>query len=257
VRYGLLGRRDWIGEITDVGGDAVVMITEVCSIPDVSIIIPVYNEEGSIAAVLGRISKVVWPSCSVEVIVVDDGSTDCTAEKIGDFASFRCIHHETNKGKGAAVRTGIRESRGKVVVIQDADLEYPPEYIPQLVEPVLAGKADVVFGSRFKGGIEGMRFSHLVGNRLLSLVTSLLLGVSVTDVMTGHKVFSRSVVDSFSLTENGFGVEVEMTSQSLRNGWKYTEIPIRYSYRDFGISKIGPIDGVTSLLVILRAILKG
>ena len=229
----------------------------VSPVPDVSVIVPAYNEEESIANVLKRLSRVIWSSSKVEVVVVDDGSIDGTSKEIEAFPFVRCIRHSKNMGKGAAIRTGFRASRGKVVVIQDADLEYPPEHIPQLVKPVLSGEADVVFGSRFRGKCEGMSFSHLACNKLLSLEASLIFRISVTDIMTGHKVFSRAVVDSFELKENGFGVEVEMTSQSLQNGWRFEEVPIVYSYRDFGISKIGPLDGIKSFLNLLLISFKG
>ena len=136
-------------------------------------------------------------------------------------------------------------------MIQDADFEYPPEYIPHLVKPILAGEVDVVFGSRFKGKCEGMSLSHLMGNRLLSWTARMLFERPVTDIMTGHKAFSRAVFESFELKEKGFCVEVEMTSQSLINGWRFIEVPIDYSYRAFGSSKIGFMDGVKSLFKLL------
>jgi glycosyltransferase involved in cell wall biosynthesis len=219
--------------------------------PDVTIIVPCYNEGASISEVLRRLSRIDWPPEGIETIVVDDGSTDNTADEAAGFPFVKLIRHKKNQGKGAAIRTGLKASTGKVIVIQDADLEYAPEYIPQLVKPILAGKADVVFGSRFRGNYQGMSLSHVVGNRMLSRVASLLCDAQITDIMTGHKAFRREVFNSFDLIENGFAVEVEMTVKSLRDGWRFTEVPIDYSYRSFGVSKIGFSDGLRSLLTLI------
>lgn len=218
---------------------------------DVSIIVPAYNEEGSISEVLRRLAKVDWPFERIETIVVDDGSTDNTAKEAARFPFVKLIVHKKNQGKGAAISTGVKVATGKVIVIQDADLEYSPEHIPQLVEPILNGEADVCFGSRFRGKHQGMTVSHLIANQILSSVASFLYGVSITDVMTGHKAFRREVLNSFKLKSRGFGIEVEMTSKTFRQGWKFKEIPIDYAYRSLGVSKITYADGIKSLLSLV------
>lgn len=223
--------------------------------PDISVVVPVYNEEKSIGLVLKILSEIDWGSNWVEVIVVDDGSSDNSAAEIAKFPFVKYIRHATNMGKGAALRTGFNHSAGKVVVVQDADMEYSPESIPELARPILSGNADVVFGSRFIGKREGMSFSHYMGNKLLSLTARLLFDVPITDIMTGSKAFSRAVVDSFDLRESGFGVEVEMTSESLQNGWKFVEVPIGYSYRTVGDSKIRFSDGFKCLVQLFTSLL--
>jgi glycosyltransferase involved in cell wall biosynthesis len=217
----------------------------------VSIIVPAYNEENTIEAVLSRLLKVCQSLPSCEIIVIDDGSTDSTAEKVERFSSVRLVRQK-NQGKGAALRTGLNVSDGDIIVIQDADLEYHPEDIPQLIEPILSGKADAVYGSRFKGNMDGMSFSHNIGNRIISLSTKLLFGVSVTDVMTGHKAFRRKIFNPTPFKENGFTVEIEITARILKNHWRLTEIPIVYSYRKHGVAKINYTDGLRCLLKAIR-----
>jgi glycosyltransferase involved in cell wall biosynthesis len=213
-----------------------------------SVIVPAYNEEASIAQVLQGLLRLeqVLP-LPFEVIVVDDASNDRTGQIASDFAAVKYVRHAVNGGKGVALRTGVRAATGDIIVIQDADDEYPPDEIPRLIEPILNGDADVVFGSRFLGHRQGMSVSHRVGNQILSWTTNLLYGVSLTDVMTGYKVFARRVLDSFELTEPDFSVEVEIVSKCLRQGWRIVELPIRYNYRTTGASKIGYWDGAKSL----------
>lgn len=230
---------------------------EECKSPEISVIVPAYNEDKSISEVLRRLMKIDWPLHNMEIVVVDDGSMDNTSQEVAGFPFVKYIRHEINQGKGAAIRTGIKNSTGKVIVIQDADLEYSPESIPHLVKPILTGAADIVYGSRFRGRYKDMSFSHFVGNRILSLATKILYNVPITDVMTGHKAFDRAVLNSFELNENGFEVEVEVTSKCLQNGWKFSEVPINYSYRSFGVSKIGYMDAVRSLLRLIIDKYKG
>jgi glycosyltransferase involved in cell wall biosynthesis len=158
------------------------------------------------------------------------------------------IRHCKNRGKGASLATGIKESSGEIIVIQDADLEYFPENIPALVEPILARKADLIYGTRFSKGLpEGMSFSHYVCNRLLSLAATIMYGVKITDVMTGYKAFRRKVVNHSGLKSKGFGVEIELTALALCNNWRLKEIPLEYRYRKKGASKIRYKDGFTCL----------
>jgi len=220
--------------------------------PLVSIIIPVYNEEETIGQVLSELSKLLSDLPSMEIIVIDDGSTDKTAEEVKKFSfSARYIKNEKNLGKGASIKAGIENAVGKVIVIQDADLEYPSNNISQLVKPILLGQADVVFGSRFLGKCNGMSYSHYVGNLILSKVTSLLYNAKVTDVMTGHKSLSSEIFSSLDLKERGFAVEIELTSKILKKGLKILEIPIEYYYRKHGIAKIRYLDGFKSLFKLI------
>jgi len=221
--------------------------------PVVSVIIPVFNEEEAIGDTLQRTLQ-LSDRLNLEVIVVDDGSTDRTCEIVRGFKKITLVSHQNNQGKGKALVTGILRSRGRIVVIQDADLEYSPEEIPKLVEPILRNGADAVFGSRFLGKIDGMSHSHWFGNRILSIAASLLYGVSISDVMTGHKAFLKKSLRTLKLNENGFEVEVELTAKLLRNGWKLAEVPTSYSYRRKGLSKIGYLDGLRCLakLVVFR-----
>ena len=226
--------------------------------PDVSIIIPAYCEEETIAEVLQRVLKISWSIGNVEIIVIDDGSTDNTAQKVAAFPFVKYIQHPHNLGKGAAIRTGIQNARGKILVIQDADLEYLPEYIPSLVEPIAEGSMDIVYGSRFKGRPEGMSFTHFIGNSILSLVARCLYSAQITDIMTDQKAFRRTIIESAELEENGFAVEIELTCMGFTGNQerKYTEIPIPYSYRRHGVSKIVYMDGFKSLIKLFALFLK-
>ena len=221
------------------------------SAPLVSVIVPVFNEEENIGMTVERILQ-LRDRLNLEVIVVDDGSTDQTREIVKNFKDVNLICHEKNCGKGGAIVTGMLSSRSDIIVIQDADLEYLPEDIPKLIDPILRGKADFVFGSRFLGTIRGMSRSHRVGNMILSLAAMLLYNTSITDVMTGHKAFSRRSIKTVKLSERGFGVEVELTAKFLRNGWKLAEVPISYVYRKRGRSKITYIDGLKCLIKLIK-----
>lgn len=225
-------------------------------IPDVSIIIPAYGEEKTIGDVLQRLIKVSGSMGNVEIIVVDDGSTDRTGESVVAFPSVRYIRHEHNIGKGAAIRTGINNSRGKILVIQDADLEYLPECIPSLVKPIADGSLDIVYGSRFNQRPEGMTLSHFIGNFILSIVTRFMYNMKITDIMTGQKAFRRSVLDSIELKENGFAVEIEITCLSFNCSRRFTEVYIPYSYRNHGVSKLVNLDGFKSLAMLFTIFLK-
>ncbi len=215
--------------------------------PLVSVIVPFYNEEETLGEVLARLEK-LQETLSLEIIAVDDGSTDDSAKIAKEFQFVRLIRHGGNFGKGKAIAMGLARSKGKIIVIQDADCEYPPEEIPKLVKPIIEGQFDMVFGSRFMDKNNRMSLSHRFGNKVLSLFTSILYSVRVTDVMTGHKSFSRTAIKSIDLLEKGFEIEVELTGKLLAQHWKLKEVPITYRKRQQGKSKIKYRDGLTCLL---------
>lgn len=218
----------------------------------ISVIVPVYNEEKSVGIVLGSLIRLRKALPMMEIVVVDDGSKDRTADEVLAFPVVRYVRHEENRGKGAALLTGFEAATGDIFVVQDADLEYSPSDIPKLVEPMLNGRADVVYGSRFKAKCDGMSLMHQIGNRILSLTTRLLYRVSITDVMTGHKCFTRQVLESLDLKENDFNIEVEITAKVLKNGWRLVEVPITYSRRPFGNTKISYTDGISSMIQLIK-----
>ena len=217
--------------------------------PLVSIIVPVYNEEELVEEVLQRLGK-LREKLNAEIIVIDDGSTDNSVQKIREFSWAKLICHKKNLGKGKAIATGVTCSKGQIIIIQDADMEYPPEDIPKIIKPIIEGRADVVYGSRFLGRNEGMSFSHRLGNKILSLAASLLYRIKITDIMTGHKAFLRNFITPSDFKECGFGIEIEVTAKLLRQKLRFLEIPISYSYRRKGCSKISYKDGIKCLLKI-------
>jgi len=217
----------------------------------ISIIIPCYNEEKTIVEVINKIRTIKLDHTN-EIIVIDDGSTDKSLSLISDFDDVKLIRHKSNLGKGAAIRTGIKSASGDILIIQDADLEYHPTDIPQLLQPILDNTADVVLGSRFQGQIHKMKKSHLFGNKLLSYFTSILFGQKITDVMTGYKVFRKIIFDDMEVKSNDFQVEVELVSKILEKKYCIVEVPITYTYREKGKSKITWKDGFISLLFLLK-----
>jgi len=212
----------------------------------VSIIVPCYNEEETIVEVVNEIRNLKLDH-EKEIIVIDDGSTDQSLSIISSFDDIKLIQHESNRGKGVAIRTGIINASGDILIIQDADLEYHPIDIPQLLKPILEGKADVVLGSRFQGKMKSMKKSHLLGNKFLSYVISILFGQKITDVMTGYKVFRRKVFDDLEIKSNDFRIEVELVSKILEKKYRIVEVPINYTYREKGESKITWKDRFTSV----------
>ena len=217
----------------------------------VSIVIPCYNEEKTIAETVNELSK-LKDRLDLEIIVVDDGSSDGTFHIVSGLSGVRLQRHEQNKGKGAAVMTGAAMAKGDVIVIQDADMEYDPKEIPALVEPIFRNECDVVHGSRFRGKIAGMTFSHYVGNRVLSYFTSLFFGAQITDMMTGHKAFKAKVFKDLDLKSRRFDFELEVTVKTLRKGYTIHEVPIAYSKRQFGEAKIRWTDGVKSMIQLFK-----
>jgi glycosyltransferase involved in cell wall biosynthesis len=189
-------------------------------------------------------------------IIYDDGSTDGTRELLEKYrsANVKIIYHEKNRGKGAAIRTGIKEVAGDIVAIQDADLEYNPEEIPLLLKPIVDGEMDVVYGSRFLGRHEKKYFNVLyLGNRFFSLLTALLFLRPITDMETCYKVFRSSVIKSFDLKSDRFDFEPEVTAKVLKGGFRFKEIPISYKARSYlQGKKIGWKDGVIAIFTLLK-----
>ena len=222
-------------------------------LPQVSVIIPAYNEVGTIGELIRR---VLATDLDKEVLVVDDGSTDGTAEEAEKWADrgVRLLRHGKNLGKGAALRTGFGEARGRIIIIQDADLEYNPEEYGTLLDPILRDEADVVYGSRFLGGPHRVLFFwHFVGNRLLTLLSNMLSNLNLTDMETGYKVLRREVVEGMALRERGFGVEPELTQKLARAGWRIYEVPISYYGRTYEEGKkIGLWDALWALWCLVR-----
>jgi glycosyltransferase involved in cell wall biosynthesis len=221
----------------------------------VSFLIPAFNEAATIGEVLSRIAAL---ELETQVIVVDDGSTDGTGA-IAEAAGATVIR-QANAGKGAAIRTAIAHADGEIAVIQDADMEYDPGEVPELVEPIVLGRADVVFGSRLRGGKpqRAHLFWHLMGNRFLSLLTNVLFNTTLSDMETGYKAFRLEVLRSLDLHENGFGLEPEITAKVCKRKLRIYELPISYygRTREEG-KKITWQDGVRAIWVLFRVRLSG
>ena len=216
----------------------------------VSFLIPAYNEAATIGEVLRRVALL---DLDAQVIVVDDGSTDDTAA-IAEAAGATVVR-QANRGKGAAIRAAIPLIEGNIAVIQDADMEYDPAEVPSLIEPIVRGSADVVFGSRLSGGRPQRvyLFWHLVGNRFLSLLTNILFNTTVSDMETGYKAFRSEVISSLNLRENRFGIEPEITGKVCKRKLRIYELPISYYGRGYDEGKkITWRDGFRAVLVLLR-----
>ena len=197
-----------------------------------SVIIPVYNEVDTIGKVLEKVKATSVPK---EIIIVDDGSTDGSRELLEELkdSDVKVIYHNRNRGKGAAIRTALNYVEGDYVLIQDADLEYDPEEYPKLIAPILQeNPAVVVFGSRFLGHVENMKFRYYIANRLLTFIANILYGSSITDLCTGFKLYKTSLIRSIPLERNGFDLEHELTAKLLRRRLPIVEVPISYRGRD-------------------------
>jgi glycosyltransferase involved in cell wall biosynthesis len=239
----------------------------------VSIVIPVYNERATIEEILWRVQGA---DLDKEIVIVDDASTDGTREFLQqvvrsqeqrpakmvlphldrelDTEEIRLFFQDGNHGKGAALRRGFKEARGDIVLVQDADLEYDPRDYPHLLEPILQGLADVVYGSRFLGGPHRvLLFWHYVGNRMLTLLSDMFANLNLTDVWTGYKVFRREVLEGIRLREDRFGFEPEVTAKVARMGCRVYEVPISYYGRTYAEGKkITWKDGVRGLWCAVR-----
>lgn len=219
-----------------------------------SIIIPVYNEQGTIREIYESIKAVALDK---EIIFVDDGSTDGSREILQSLADYstRIVLHDRNMGKGAALRSGLQHATGDIVIIQDADLEYDPAQYPKLIRPIIDGKADVVYGSRFVSG-EYRRvlfFWHMVGNKLLTLLSNLFTNLNLSDMETCYKVFRRDVLEKITIEEDRFGFEPEITAKIAKLKLRIFEMGISYSGRTYAEGKkIGWKDGISAVRCILK-----
>jgi glycosyltransferase involved in cell wall biosynthesis len=221
-----------------------------------SIVVPAYNEARTIEQVLRRVVEQELGG-PIEVIVVDDGSTDGTADLAERLAlkHVRVLRQPANRGKGAAVRVGIAQTKGDIVVIQDADLEYDPVDLPRLLDPLRRDVADVVYGTRLRGG-EPQRahlFWHYAGNRFLSLLTNVLFNTTISDMEVGYKAFRGDLIRSLDLRSDDFAFEAEVTAKILRRRVRLYEVPIAYYGRTYAEGKkIGWRDGVRAIVALLR-----
>jgi glycosyltransferase involved in cell wall biosynthesis len=219
-----------------------------------SVIVPVFDERNTVVEIVRRM-RAVDIALDREIVLIDDGSTDGTSEILRQLAdsTVRVVYHERNRGKGSAIRTGLEQVTGDLVLVQDSDLEYDPEDWPKLLAPVLRGKAQVVYGSRFTGERRNMLFLHWVGNRFLSLVTNMLYNTTLSDMETCYKLFDRDVIASIRLRASGFEFEPEVTAKVLRRGIRIYEVPISYAGREFHEGKkITWRDGFVALWTLLK-----
>ena len=219
-----------------------------------SVVIPVYNEKKTLSELICRVEAV---KLEKEIIIVDDASTDGTRDLLKKYEErerFKVIYQSKNAGKGSALRAGFDKVEGEIIIVQDADLEYDPKEYPLLIEPILDGRADVVYGSRFLGGTHRVFFFwHYVGNKVLTTLSNMFTNLCLTDMETGYKVFRKTVLDSFILKCNRFGFEPEFTSKVARHAFRIYEVPISYSGRGYEEGKkIDWKDGVAALWFIFR-----
>ena len=221
--------------------------------PLLSVVMPVYNERETIEEIVARVLAIPM---RVELVVVDDCSTDGTRAHLGELQKqygFTLLLQPRNQGKGAALRRGFAAVTGDIVAIQDADLEYSPEEFPRLAELIIAGRADVVYGSRFLGSHRVFLFTHYLGNLFLTLITNALYNTMLSDMETCYKIMRREVLDGLDLRSNGFGIEPEITAKIFKRGYRVYEVPITYDGRGYDEGKkITWKDGIVALWVLFR-----
>lgn len=221
----------------------------------ISIIIPVYNEVNVLPMVIDRVQKAALPAgCEKEIIIVDDGSTDGTSEILDRYRDVVLIHHSVeNFGKGAALRIGIRKATGDIILVQDGDLEYDPADYIKVLEPLVRGEAQVVYGSRFMGNMKGMKFANWLANKILTVTTNILYGANITDEATAYKAFRTEVLEGMRLRCIRFEFCPEVTAKVRRLGYKIHEVPVSYNAR--GIlegKKIRWQDGIEAMWTLWK-----
>ena len=220
-----------------------------------SIIIPCYNESSTIVSLINAVKQ--SPITNREIIIVDDGSNDGTRDILDQLSDpeVRVIFHKVNQGKGAALRTGFQEANGDICIVQDADLEYDPRELPLVIQPIVDGKADVVFGSRFQSGRPHrvVYFWHRIGNGVLTLMSNFFTDLNLSDMETCYKAFRREVIQSINIRENRFGFEPEVTAKVAKMNLRIYEVGISYYGRTYDEGKkIGWKDGVRAVYCILK-----
>ena len=217
----------------------------------ISIIIPVFNEEKTIAKIIRQINNVV--GFQKEIIVIDDASVDGTSQKLQEFKGIKIIRHPNNLGKGSAIRTGIDSASGDYILVQDADLEYDPQDVLSMIKPIIQGKAEVVYGSRFTGPRRNMFFWHWMGNQLLTLVTNILYNTTLSDMETCYKLIPLKLIKSLDLKAKRFEFEPEVTAKILKRNIRIWEVPISYAGREYDEGKkITWRDGIPALWTLIK-----
>ena len=219
-----------------------------------SIVIPIYNERETLETLIAKVNAVDYDK---EILLIDDFSTDGTREILKSYENkenFQVLYHNRNQGKGAALRTGFSNVNGDIIIIQDADLEYNPADYGTLIEPIMDGRADVVYGSRFLGGPHRVLFFwHSIGNMVLTTFSNMLTNINLTDMETGYKVFTKKVNDTLTFKCDRFGFEPEFTAKVAKNNFRIYEVPISYNGRDYSEGKkITWKDGVAAIWYIIK-----